>query len=67
MQQVLGSSVSYRFAIGPQLGRKVFTLQTLPAVEDDDRFAQVAKEFGFSLHAGVAAQAWEWQKLERLC
>ena len=66
MQQVLGCSVSYRIAVGPQQGRKVFTLQTIPTWEDDDRFAQVAKESGFSLHAGVAAQAWERQKLERL-
>ena len=66
MQQVLGCSVSYRIAIGPQQGRKVFTLQTIPAWEDDDRFAQVAKVSGLSLHAGVAAQAWERQKLERL-
>jgi hypothetical protein len=43
MQQVLGCSVSYRIAIGPQLGRKVFTLQTIPSWEDDDRFAQAAK------------------------
>ena len=28
---------------------------------------QAAKEYGFSLHAGVAAQAWERAKLERLC
>ncbi len=67
MQQVLGCSVSYRIAIGPQQGRKVFTLQALPSWEEDDRFAQVAKESGFSLHAGVAAQRWERQKLERLC
>ncbi len=67
MQQVLGCSVSYRIAVGPQQGRKVFTLQTLPSWEEDDRFAQVAKESGFSLHAGVAAQAWERSKLERLC
>jgi len=67
MQQVLGCSVSYRIAVGPQQGRKVFTLQTIPAWEDDDRFAQVAKASGFSQHAGVAAQAWERQKLERLC
>ena len=33
----------------------VGTLQTLPAVEVDDRYAQVAKDAGFSLHAGVAA------------
>jgi len=67
MKQVLGCSVSYRIAIGPQQGRKVFTLQTIPAWEDDDRFAQVAKVAGFSLHAVVGAQAWERQKLERLC
>ena len=67
MQQLIGCSVSYRIAVGPQQGRKVFTLQTLPAVEEDDRYVQVAKESGFSLHAGVAAQAWERDKLERLC
>jgi hypothetical protein len=67
MQQLIGCSVSYRIAVGPQQGRKVFTLQTLPAIEEDDRYAQVAKEAGFSLHAGVAAQAWERDKLERLC
>jgi hypothetical protein len=60
MHQVLGCSVSYRIEIRPQQGRKVFPLQTMPAVEEDDRFAQVAKESGFSPHAGVAAQAWEW-------
>ncbi|TNF88004.1 MAG: hypothetical protein JSU67_15375 [Gammaproteobacteria bacterium] len=49
MRQVLGCSVSYRIAIGPQQGRKVFTLQTIPSWEDDDRFAQVAKVSGFSL------------------
>ena len=67
MQQLIGCSVSYRIAVGPQQGRKVFTLQTLPAVEEDDRYAQVAKESGFSLHAGVAALAWERDKLEKLC
>jgi hypothetical protein len=55
MQQLIGCSVSYRIAVGPQQGRKVFTLQTLPAVVEDDRYAQVAKEEGFSLHAGVAS------------
>jgi hypothetical protein len=46
MQQVVGCSVSYRIAMGPQPGRKVFTLQTIPAWEEDDRFTQVAKESG---------------------
>ena len=40
MQQVLGCSVRYRIAIGPQQGRKVFTPQTIPAWEEDDRSAQ---------------------------
>ncbi len=67
MRQVLGCSVSYRIAVGPQQGCKVFRLQTIPAWEEDERFAQVAKVAGFSLHAGVAAQAGERQKPERLC
>ncbi|MCP4877721.1 MAG: hypothetical protein GY896_19880 [Gammaproteobacteria bacterium] len=51
MRQVLGCSVSYRIAIGPQQGRRVFTLQTIPSWEEDDRFVQVAKASGFSLHS----------------
>jgi len=38
MRQVLGCSVSYRITIGPQRGRKVFTLQTIPSREGNDRF-----------------------------
>ncbi len=66
MNQLLGHSITYRIAVGPQAGRKVFTLQTLPACEEslDDGVGKVA---GFSLHAGVAARAHERQKLERLC
>ena len=52
MQQLMGCSVSYRISVGSQQGRKVFTLQTLPAIEQDERYAQVAKEAGCSLHAG---------------
>ena len=63
-----GHSITYRIALGPQAGRKVFTLQTLPPGDMDewhtDTVGQVA---GFSLHAGVAARADERRKLERLC
>jgi len=47
-------------------GRKVFTLQRLPACDEpfDDVVGKVA---GFSLDAGVAARADERQKLERRC
>jgi hypothetical protein len=66
LDPLLAHSISYRIAVGPQAGRKVFTLQTLPASEEpfDDPVGQVS---GFSLHAGVAAKAHQRQKLERLC
>ena len=65
------ASITYRIALGPQQGRKVFTawaapVQTLPAC-DDDLTSPVGKEAGFSLHAGVAARAHERDKVERLC
>ena len=66
MDQLLGHSITYRIAVGPHQGRKVFTLQTLAASYEpfDDAVGKVAR---FSLHAGVAARADERQKLERLC
>ena len=66
--QVLGSSITYRIAIGPQQDRKVFTLQTLPDCQSDNPFSSsVGEVAGFSLHAGVATTANERAKLERLC
>ena len=67
MNHLLGSSITYRIAMGPQQGRKVFTLQTLPNYGDDPFAATVGKAAGFSLHAAVAARANERDKLERLC
>ena len=68
MQDVHGHSISYRIAIGPQQGRKVFTLQTIPAQPEEKRDSdRVAKQAGFSLHAGVCAEAHQRNKLERLC
>ena len=66
MTPLLGHSITYRIAVGPQAGRKVFTLQTLPA-SDEPVDGETGKVAGFSLHAGVAARAQERQKLERLC
>jgi len=66
--QLLGSSITYRIAVGPQQGRKALTLQTLPDCESDDPFSSTLGEVaGFSLHAGVATKANEREKLERLC
>jgi hypothetical protein len=66
MDPLLGHSITYRIAVGPQAGRKGFTLQTLPACDEpfDDPLGEVA---GVSLDAGVAAKADERKKLERLC
>ena len=36
--QLPGNSITYRIALGPQQGRKVFTLQTLPDVNQATRF-----------------------------
>ena len=67
MHQLLGSSVTYRIAVGPQQGRKVMTLQTLPDDGDEPFTTRVGNAAGFSLHAGVATRAHERDKLERLC
>jgi len=54
MAQLLGSSVTYRVAVGLQQGRKAFMLQTLAPIQDQDKASdRVAKLAGFSLHAGV--------------
>lgn len=65
MESLLGHSITYRIRLGPRVGRKALTLQTLSACEDG--LAEAAgKVAGFSLHAGVAARANEREKLERL-
>jgi len=60
------SSITYRIATGKHAGRKVATLQTIPA-DNGSPEGEAGKIGGFSLHAGVTAQAHESQKLERLC
>jgi hypothetical protein len=66
VEQLLESSIIYRNAVGSQQGRKVFTLQTLPAC-DEPFDAGASKVAGFSLHASVAARADQRQRLEPLC
>ena len=65
MNHLLGSSITYRIAVGPQQGRKVFTLQTLPDCEDDQFAPRVGNVAGFSLHAGVATRAHERETKSR--
>jgi len=66
--QLLGSSITYHIALGPQQGRKVFALQTLPDCRPENPLAQmVGKVAGLSLHAVVTTKAHERDKLECLC
>ena len=69
MDQLRGHSITYRIAVGPQQGRKVFTLQTLPDERDayETPGTTAGNVAGFSLHAGVAVKANQRAKLERLC
>lgn len=68
MDLLLGHAITYCVVVGPNRGRKVFTLQTQPAMEATGPFTEiVAPEAGFSLHAGVVAKSHERTKRERLC
>jgi len=68
MPQILGSSISYRIAVGPQQGRKAFMIRTIrPLDRPDPGLERVAKANGFSLHAGVNCEGHQKEKRERLC
>ena len=69
MPHILGSSVSYRIAVGPQQGRKAFMIRTIrPLDRPDPGLERVAKANGFSLHAGVGSEGHQKDKRERrLC
>ena len=55
MGAIVGASITYRLAFGPNAGRKTLTLQTVP-VRNESRKGDdlVSKQAGFSLHAGIA-------------
>jgi hypothetical protein len=65
LDDLIGRSITYRVAVGPRAGQKVFSLQTVPAREDEPRKG-VAQYAGFSLHAGIGVEAEQRAKLERL-
>lgn len=68
MGAIVGASITYRLAFGPNAGRKALTLQTVPVKTEQRRGDDlVAKQAGFSLHAGIACKSNQRKKLERLC
>ncbi len=60
-------AVNYRFAMGPNKGKKALTLRTVPEQDHTATRGLVAKNSGFSLHAGVHIAGSERQKIEKLC
>jgi len=68
MNAIVGASITYRLAFGPNAGKKALTLQTVPASDKQAKpNALVSRQSGFSLHAGVACKSSQRKKLERLC
>ena len=65
LEDLIGHSITYRVAMGPRAGQKVFSLETVPARADEPRRG-VAQYAGFSLHAGIGVEAEQREKLERL-
>jgi hypothetical protein len=62
---LLGHSITYRVAVGPRAGQKVFSFQAVPAREEEAGKG-VAQYAGFALHAGTGVEADQREKLERL-
>jgi ribosomal protein S27E len=70
LDDLIGYSITYRIAVGPRTGQKLFTLQTVPAREEPEQQGEhrgAANAGGFSLHAGLDIQPHQREKLERLC
>ena len=44
MNPLRGHSITYRIAVDPQAGRKVFNLQTLPASDPEETSADTASK-----------------------
>jgi hypothetical protein len=72
LDDLICHSNTYRIAVGPRAGQKLFTLQTLtasamPQAEQQGDHRGAAQAGGFSLHADIDIEPGQRQKLERLC
>ncbi len=69
LDDLIGHLITYRIAVGPRAGQKLFTLQMVPprppGLEVDPNGAACAG--GFSLHASEDIAPHQREKLERLC
>jgi len=64
LDDLIGHSITYRIAVGPRAGQKVFTLQTVPAQGEGEGRNGAAQAGGFSLHAGLDIETAQRAKLE---
>lgn len=67
LSSLQAGSVTYRFTMGPNKGKKALTLKTLQESDLKKNLGLVAKNSGFSLHAGVAMNGTDRSKIEKLC
>jgi len=67
LDELIGHCITWRIAVGPRAGQKVFTLQTVAAQGEGEGRSGAAQAGGFSLHAGVSIKPGQRAKLERLC
>ena len=65
--RLVGTSIHYRIAIGPNAGRKALTLRTIPVQPEPFPSTLLARQPGFSLHAATVCEAVQRDKLEKLC
>jgi hypothetical protein len=66
-KMLIEHSITYRIAVGPRAGQKVFTLHSVAAPDDVAGHNGAAQAGGFSLHAGLDIHTGQRTKLERLC
>jgi hypothetical protein len=67
LSKLQATSVTYRFATGKRKGKKAIVLKSVTDTDHSATKGLVAKNSGFSLHAGVATKAHERDRLEKIC
>ena len=67
LDDLIGHLLTYRIAVCPRAGLKVFTLQSIAAQPERAGHHGAAAAGGFSLHAGLQIQPDERATLKRLC
>lgn len=67
LSKLQATSVTYRFATGKSKGKKAMVLKSVTDNDHNATKGLVAKNSGFSLHAGVATKAHERDRLEKVC